>query len=333
MKLQQIEWRRKSPLSQEPGEQNKRYYEHILPRSKWEENLWPGIAGALEHSLPTYLKNGEISKHTGSHNLLSSWIMCANLYYPFRSDAGRSLLLGFLQKKVSREITEVTGVELEHQFGDPALTPAALLGETDGSRGSGQTSPDVAFEVATNSGKGVILTECKFTEHFFYPCSGRDRNAGGRGPNPDRTRCDNALRILADPSDQCHLYRWGRRYWDYLAPIVNLGKLGGSRQCPAATAGYQLFRQQALAEALANSGHLAYVASAVAYDGRNQALMHSLARSTGIDDIPTGWPQLFHGGAAFSVFTHQEWVAWVAEEALDDHYSDWLRYVRDRYQL
>ena len=247
MREHQISWRRNSQISQERGKHNNRYYEHVLPLAKWEENLWPKIAGDSQGSLPTYLKKGEIRKHTGSHNLLSSWIMCANLYFPFRRDVGRRILLGFLQQYVSADITAVTNVELEHAFDDPALTPAILLGEDEGLRGSGQTSPDVAFEVTTELGAGIVLVESKFTEHFFYPCSGRKKKAGGKLPNPDIARCDDTAGILDDPRGQCHLYVWGRKYWEHLAPIVDEVKFENLKRCPAASAGYQLFRQQSLA--------------------------------------------------------------------------------------
>lgn len=329
----QIEWRKNNPISQVPGKQNKQFYDHVLHMPMWQDNLFPQIAGDSLNSLPTYLKDSNITKHTGSHNLLSSWIVCANLYFPFRDELGRQLLSGFLQEYVSDEIIEVTNVELEHAFNDPLLTPKTILGEDDGLRGSGQTSPDVAFEVKTKQGNGIVLVECKFTEHNFYPCSGRKKNAGGKLPNPDMKRCDDAVGVLENPSEQCHLYKWGRKYWDYLAPIADIKIFMNMNKCPAATAGYQLFRQQALAEGIKETGKLAFSFSAVAYDARNLGLMRCLSRSTSINNIKTDWEKVFRGKAGFAVFTHQDWVNWVNADTSSYQYIDWLNYVKGRYQF
>jgi len=44
MKASQVQWRRSHLSNQVRGSQNNREYDHILPRSDWELNLWPGIA-------------------------------------------------------------------------------------------------------------------------------------------------------------------------------------------------------------------------------------------------------------------------------------------------
>ena len=129
--------------------------------------------------MPAYLDANKVQKHDGAHNLKSSWMQCANLYFPFREDY--ETIAGFLQKHVSRGIDTVNRIELEWA-GKPPLDPTTLLGEPRGQRGANQTSPDVAFIV--NGGKGIVLVENKFTEHSFYPCSGRKKIYG----NPDRER-------------------------------------------------------------------------------------------------------------------------------------------------
>ena len=101
------------------------------------------------------------------------------------------------------------------------------------------------------------------------------------------------------------------------------------RTCPAASGGYQLFRQQALAEGIAASGKYELVVSCVAMDERNEDLRTCLA-STGIPDIRQ-WGKLFKGKASFAVFTHQEWVRWVAAHGDRDQWGEWLRYVDERY--
>lgn len=158
----QVAWRREHVESQEQGWQTGKQYPWILPRKLWESSLWPGIRSGSGHSLPAYLRQHGVQKHSGVHNLKNSWVLCANLYFPFRaSDAGRDLLARFLQAYVSPAIHTVDAVELEYEESG-TLHPSVLLGEEDGGRGTGQTSPDVAFLV--NSRRGLVLTENKFVE-------------------------------------------------------------------------------------------------------------------------------------------------------------------------
>ena len=100
-------------------------------------------------------------------------------------------------------------------------------------------------------------------------------------------------------------------------------------RCPAARGGYQLFRQQALAEGIAQSGRYDLVVSAVAIDERNDEPDAALRRS-GVAGLRQ-WGQLFRGRARFAVFTHQEWVGWVQEHNTAGRWSDWLGYVKSRY--
>ena len=331
MRAEQIRWRRQSLSDQEPGKQNAGFYDHVLPITAWELNLWPGINSKSTDSLPGYLKAEKIKRHTGSHNLLSSWILCANLYFPFHREDGKQLLTGFLRNTISQQIEAVTRVELEYESDDKELKPGTLLGETSGGRGANQTSPDVAFVIKTALGPGVILVECKFTEHHFYPCSGRKASPEGHSSNPNPTRCEKAAAILQSPDKQCHLCTWGRRYWRHLKSIADSKTISALTSCPAAHDGYQLFRQQALAEGMAKK--LALVVSAVAYDQRNDRLMTCMARSAGLTNIKDDWSKLFPGKARFATFMHQEWVSWVAEHNQTGTWDNWLQYVRQRYVL
>ena len=102
------------------------------------------------------------------------------------------------------------------------------------------------------------------------------------------------------------------------------------RRCPAANAGYQLFRQQALVEAIAQNDTYSVVISCVAYDNRNETLIRCL-RGTGIKDFTREWGSLFEGKAIFASFTHQQWVNWVRQYNTKGMWHDWLRYIRDRY--
>src|SRR5450759_281901 len=99
----QSEWRTTNISNQDLGTYKGVPHPWILRNEDWKEGLWFGI----RDSLPAYLGQSNIEKHRDSHNLKSSWVLCANLFFPFRDEAGRSLLAGFLQKRVSPEIRDV----------------------------------------------------------------------------------------------------------------------------------------------------------------------------------------------------------------------------------
>ena len=100
--------------------------------------------------------------------------------------------------------------------------------------------------------------------------------------------------------------------------------------CPAATDGYQLFRQQALAEGITQSCKYELVASTVAFDGRNKDLIHCL-KTTGIDDFTKGWTLLFDGNALFKSWTHQDWVQFVRVKDTKRKFNEWVTYMEERY--
>ncbi len=326
----QTSWRKNHLDCTEPGEQLGRRRSWILPRDLWEQGLWPGIRTGSDNPLPDYLKMNEVQKHGGVHNLKSSWVLCANMYFPFRaSGEGRALLASFLKTHVEEKIDTLETIELE--FAEPRgskLHPSCLLGEAGGNRGANQTSPDLGLRV--NGRRGLVLVENKFTEHSFYECSAwRHKGSSRRPGNPNPERCNSPLKVVEDES-RCHQSSWGRRYWEHLAPDVDREALGSLPICPAARHGYQLFRQQALAEGIARSGEYDLVVSAVAIDDRNGELEAGLRRS-GIGGFEQ-WGKIFRGRARFAVFTHQKWVDWVRDKG-DSRWGDWLSYVTERYNL
>lgn len=240
------------------------------------------------------------------------------------------MLTGFLREYLSRSIKAVDAIELEYAETAP-FDPATLLGEPRGLRGKNQTSPDVAFVVSlAGSGKGLILTESKFTEHSFYPCSGRKKEYG----NPEPDKCMRFSEIRGSIKEHCYQAYWAhdqrtnRKYWDYLT--FSAEALETLRRCPAATSGYQLFRQQALAEAFAQKGNYKLVMSCVAYDSRNETLIRSL-RGTVINDFTIGWAPLFEGRAKFVAFTHQQWVDWVRGHDDQRAWTGWSEWLKKRY--
>lgn len=322
----QIAWRKRALPHEPRGLHRGRQYEHVLTGSRWLMNVWRPMAG----DLPVYLLENHVQAHSARHNLCSSWILTANLYFPFRGRDGRGLLAGFLRERAHPDIVSVESVDLEYEARDTKLRPSSLLGEEQGSRGTHQTSPDVAFGITTPSGAGLVLVESKYTEHSFYECSGHRKKPAGREPNPDRGRCANFEAVIGDPKAQCHLVTWGRRYWDYLD-----FKQDYARQvsyCPAATGAYQLFRQQALAEAYVAKGQWHLVVSAVAYDERNTGLFNVIRLQAGRGDARSEWRKLLDLRAPFVTFTHQSWVAWVRGHG-GALWADWAAYVQDRYGL
>ncbi|MBU5614463.1 PGN_0703 family putative restriction endonuclease [Geomonas azotofigens] len=326
---QQTSWRREHLENQTPGEHNKKRYPFILPRKDWHYCLWEGIQASSSNPLVPYLNDNNIDHHTGVHNLRSSWALCANLYFPFRED--KALAANFLRKNVSADIVEVVDIQLEYAAAPP-YDPKTLLGEPEGTRGKNQTSPDVAFIYKATDGKGgIVLVENKYIEHSFYPCSGRKPQYG----NPDARRCLDFHAVHEDLNRQCYLRNWqatgreNRKYWDYIT-ISETGKRI-LKKCPAAVAGYQLFRQQALAEAFIRSGRFSQAISCVAYDVRNETLQGCL-KTTGIESIER-WGDIFAGKAQFRTFTHQQWVQFIADNDSTKRWRGWLEYIHARYQF
>jgi hypothetical protein len=326
-----VEWRKTHIGTSDKGTQNGIPYVHIIPKLENNGHLSDVLYNTITTSLPSYLKEKDIQAHTGTNNLLSSWVLAANLYFPIKhNEALKKLMVEFLKQKVSDQIIEISDVELEFAFPEGnELHPSRLLGEIDGSRGSGQTSPDVAFCVKTNSGEGLVLTECKYTEHSFYACSARTKkDKPTRINNPDPSRCLQSMQSC-DYKAICHQTIWGRKYLKLLTlSVFSKSKL---TRCPAATAGYQLIRQQALAEGIAQSNQFSLVASCVAFDARNTDLIGCL-KSTGIADFQTEWAKLFTGKAIFKTWHHQEWIQFVRENQMNGEFEDWLEYLKLRYQ-
>ncbi len=334
----QLAWRIKHISTKEYGYQNTDKVTgepiklpHIVPFENWLETVWLGIRKELNNYISQPVL--EIHSHNGTHNLLSSWVDCANLYFGVKTDfALRDLMTEFLKKYISDNIASIQEVELEFAFpeGD-SLHPNRLLGETTGSRGKKQTSPDVAFLVKTNDGNdGIILTESKYTEHHFYPCSTNPDNNKykSRNLNPDFSRCMQSAKGY-DHKQICHqTHAWHRKYMDLITFSNDAENILNC--CPAATDGYQLLRQQALAEGIAKSGRYNLLVSTVAFDGRNADLIGCM-KTTGVVDFQTDWAGLFEGKAIFKTWKHQEWVQFVRDNQEKGEFDDWLEYLNQRY--
>jgi hypothetical protein len=147
--------------------------------------------------------------------------------------------------------------------------------------------------------------------------------------NPDVQRCTKVGQIIEDPAALCHQITWGRQYWSILRDAINKSSVEKLSYCPAMKDGYQLLRQQALAQGIANAGLFDYVLSGVAYDKRNTELIGCLSE-LGIMDFTEDWAPLMNSGVIFHCFTHQELVLWVTRSH-DPFVSQWGDYIKERY--
>lgn len=288
--------------------------------------------------LDDYLRVERIQAHWGRHNLKSSWTQCANIFFPFRYErAMQYMLASFLTKELKLDVSSIDAVELEYEA-PGKLAPRYLLGEKKGKRGSGQTSPDVAISFTCADGScAIYLIENKYTEHNFYPCSAAQKSLSpeherqGLGPNPDPERCGNLNAIVNDVAGNCHQVSWGRKYFPILIGHFDSRVLRRLPYCPAKKDGYQLMRQQALAQGIADLGLFDRVFSGVAYDERNARLIGCLG-DLGMPDFRTDWPRLLRTatGVTFHCFSHQALVSWVTRSRTA-HVQRWGTYVRERY--
>jgi hypothetical protein len=327
----QINWKLKYlPGIKTKGYQNGNSYDHVLPKSKEQENFFVHIRGELFNPVNGYLKKNNIKPHTGIHNLLSSWTLCANMYWPFNNKEGKKLLSNWLKECLQLDIAEITNLELEYEDPNLVLKPESLLGENNqGMRGSGQTSPDLAILFKTSSEKnGILLIESKFTEHSFYVCSGYQKKSITKNIlNPDPKRCLNTTFLLASHFEDCHLRQWGRKYWDILKSDLNKDAFKLLSRCPMSTSCYQIFRQQALAKGFEKDYDI--VASCVVSDERNITLINS-GKSIGMSVFPDGWKSLFPN-LPFYWLTHNSWFAFVKRNNSDGRWDEWIQYVGERY--
>ena len=144
-----------------------------------------------------------------------------------------------------------------------------MLGEEGGTWGAHQTSPDLGLLV--NRGRGLVLVESKLTEDSFYKCSAW-KHKGSRNcpaiPIPTLQqsvgRCERLCKSVPPTPPSL-----GTEILGAFAPVVDVQALASLPHCPAMKDGFQLLRQQALAEGIAKSGRYDLVMSVVAVDERN----------------------------------------------------------------
>lgn len=325
MRIHQIKWRRVNlPNIFGGGWQNGKSYEHILPKKYKAQNFYPEI----QESLFDYIKQNKIQPHTGINNLLSSWVVCSNFYWPFNNDEGHKLLLNYLNKFLSLNMEKIISIELEYLDNQQSLSPSQLLGENEGIRGSGQTSPDLAIAFVTSEGKkGILLIESKFTEHNFYSCSGYSKTKSGKPINPDKKRCLDTEGILDSDFNNCHLLAWERKYWNILKDDLDTNLFRKLKRCPMSISCYQLFRQQALSKGYEKKYDISI--SCVFSDSRNEKLLNSVY-SSGLNSLPNGWQELFPK-LPFKWLTHNNWFKFVKANNFKCKWDKWINYIESRY--
>ncbi|MGB5933663.1 MAG: hypothetical protein WBH57_11430 [Anaerolineae bacterium] len=302
------------------GKWQGREYPHILPIQLWDLNLWEQIrAPARIHFLEK-----DIAWHHQRHNLLSSQILCVNIFFPLRDE--QRFLTGFFRDRIP-QITRLGMMHFEY------IGKKDYLNE-GGGRGRMRTSADVALEWydASNS-RGLLLLEFKFTEREFGRCGG----ATSRG-NLDRSRCRQPDRIVQAPHKMCYLAeRKKRPYWqialDQDSPL-RIDLLTKEPYCPFRYDFYQLMRNQLLAHEIECDGDSGFRQAlfGVVYHGENDRLLR-MGRPFGGDRNPLrAWAGLLREPDRFITFTIQDLLAWM-DQRLPSHLEEWRGFLNARYGL
>ncbi len=293
-------------------------YRHILPSEKWQYNLFEEI----RDSIAQYFQERNIAWHQERHNLLSSQILCVNLFFPLREH------LNVVQSFLTPHFGEIERViEIDFEYTGPCGKDYFKEG---GGRGQNRTSSDVAIIWKDKSNnKSMLLLEFKFTEPDFGACSKR---AG-----MDVRLCLSAKDIMKEPETWCYRTRIGRRYWEYIlgsdSPIV-LERLSAGKTCPFRYDFYQLMRNQLLAHCIERDPDENFnrVDFGVIYHADNEALLRMARPYAGERNPLKAWPKLLNDSNRFHTFTIQE-VLGVMGHALPADLAKWRDYLKQKYDL
>ena len=309
----------------EQGKWRGRQYPHILPQDLWFLNMWEGVC----FKAVKYFDKSQIRWHAQKHNLLSSQILCINLFFPLKEHL--ELLKLWLSSRLA-DVEEVIDLDFEYIGPDDPQEPSGYRNyfKEAGSRGQNRTSADVAVTWRNSKGsKNLPLLELKFTEPNFGECS--------RQGNPDRRRCLSSREVVRSPHTQCYRTEVGRPYWDII-----LGSDSPLRQdlltaeafCPFRYDFYQLMRNQLLAHCIQRDPEVNYdrVEFGVMYHADNEMLMH-MRRPFDKEKNPLkAWRSFLIDPDSFHSFTIQELLETI-EPKLPVDLVDWRRYLEERYLL
>ena len=310
----------------EQGTWRGRRYPHLLPQHSWVLNLWEGLCfKAVKH-----FAQSRISWHDQKHNLLSSQILCVNIFFPLREHP--DILRLWLSSHLA-DVQVVTDLDFEYVGPEDPQDPSGYrnyLNELGGSRGQNRTSADVAITWRDNKGgTNLLLLEFKFTEPNFGECS--------RQGNPDRGRCLSSKEIVRSPQTQCYRAEVGRRYWDIILASGSPFRqdlLTAEAFCPFRYDFYQLMRNQVLAHCVQRDPEVNYdkVEFGVMYHADNEKLVDMRKSYDREKDPLKAWRKLLREPGTFHSFTIQQLLDTI-ETKLPIDLLDWRRYLKEKYLL
>lgn len=295
-------------------------YPHILPSELWDLNLWEQIRDTAR----IHFVEDNIAWHDQRHNLLSSQILCVNIFFPLRNE--HELFTGFLAGHIP-QLAGVSKMYFEY-IGDKNY-----LNEP-GSRGRMRTSADIALEWsdASNS-RGLLLLEFKFTEREFGRCGG----ATSPG-NVDRSRCRQPSKIVQAPEKMCYLVKPKQRpYWEIaLGPDspLRIDLLTKESYCPFRYDFNQLMRNQFLAHLIESDPNSGFQRAlfGVAYHAENDQLLRMGRPFNGERNPLKAWAGLLREPDSFITFTLQDLLAWM-DSRLPSHLEEWRAFLSAKYGL
>ena len=318
MEKHQIEYKTKVLGIEQMGRWRGRHYPHIMPEDSWSLNLWEVIS----YEAIKYFAQSEIAWHIQKHNLLSSQIMCVNLFFPLKE------YLNILKTWLSCHFDVQNVVILDFEYIGPK---GKNYFKEDGGRGQNRTSSDLAITWQDKEGKkNMLLLEFKFTEPDFGQCS--------KAGNPDHKRCLSAKKVVASPQTECYrVEKKERRYWEYILSSDSPFQkelLTKESYCPFRYDFYQLMRNQLLAHCIQSDPEEDFnrVGFGVIYDAHNEVLTR-MSRPFGGERNPLkAWPNLLKNPNTFHVFTVQEFLNTI-EPKLHGDLVNWRMYLKQRYDL
>lgn len=279
-------------------------YPHILPKDCWSLNLWEEIS----YKAILNFEKSAIAWHKYKHNLLSSQVICVNIFFPLKKH------LDVLEPWLSSHFGDVESVvDLDFEYIGPESTN--YFGET-GSRGQNRTSSDVSITWLDKAKrKNMLLLEFKFTQPDFGQCS--------KQGNPKPERCFYSRKVVAFPQTECYRVEdKKRRYWEYVLSSNSPFRrevLTTERFCPFRYDFYQLMRNQLLAHRIQSDPEAVFdrVEFGVIYHADNDKLLRMSHPFGGERNPLEAWPTLLRNPHTFHAFTVQDLISTI-EERLPD---------------
>lgn len=293
-------------------------YPHILPEDKWDLNLWDGIRKEAQF----YFNDNNIGWHKDKHNLLSSQIMCANIFFPLKQH------LDVLKPWLSNHFHDVGNVvDLDFEYIGPK---GKNYFNENGGRGQNRTSSDVSITwLDSAKRKNMLLLEFKFTESAFGEC--------GKQNNPDRSRCLSSEKVVNSPQTQCYRTEVGRTYWDIIlrndSPFRR-ETLTTEKYCPFRYDFYQLMRNQLLAHCIQLDREAGFnrVEFGVIYHADNDKLLRMSHPFDGERNPLMAWTSMLKNPDSFNSLTVQDILSTI-EAGLPGDLTGWRTYLEKRYGL